>query len=276
MLSHQVPFLTLNNGVKMPQLGLGTWKSENNDAENAVKHALKIGIRLIDTAFYYQNESFVGKAIKESGVPREEIFITTKLWNSDHGYEKALAAFERSRAALDLSYVDLYLIHWPGKDMNSLTETWRAFEKLYNEKKVRAIGLSNFNIDHIDHILSICTVPPMVNQVEIHLLLQQAKLRAYCAEKNIIVTGWRPLGDGKLLSNPTVTMLAEKYHRTPAQVLIRWMLQLGIVVIPKSIKPERINENFGVFDFVLDDSSMTLLNSMDEGKRIGPDPSEFF
>ncbi|CCW70545.1 unnamed protein product [Phytomonas sp. Hart1] len=276
MSCSKVPFLTLNNGVKMPQLGIGTYKSHADEADNAVKHALKIGIRLIDTAYLYENESYIGKAVKESGVPREEIFITTKLWNTYHGYENALAAFERSCIALDLDYIDLYLIHWPGKDMNSLTETWRAFEKLYNDKKVRAIGLSNFNIEHIEHILSICSVSPMVNQIELHVLFQQTKLRKYCKEKNIVITGWRPLGDGKFASNSTIVALAEKYHCTPAQILIRWQLQLGIVVIPKSVKQERITENFCVLDFELDESSITLLNSMDDGQRTGPDPSVYF
>ncbi|AYU81587.1 PGFS1 / prostaglandin f synthase [Leishmania donovani] len=268
--------VTLGNGVQVPQLGIGTWEAKNgNEVVQNIKWAINAGYRHIDTAHYYKNEKGVGQGISECGVPRSDIFVTTKLWNYDHGYESALAAFEQSRQALGVEYVDLYLIHWPGPN-RSYIETWRAFEKLYEMKKVRAIGVSNFEPHHLDDLLANCTVPPMVNQVEMHPHFQQKALRAYCAEKNIAVTAWRPLGKGALLTEPQLVELAEKHKRSAAQVIIRWLIQLGVIAIPKSSHEERIKQNFDVFDFELSPEDMRRLESMDKNSRIGPSPETFF
>ncbi|KAK7199650.1 prostaglandin f synthase [Novymonas esmeraldas] len=268
--------VTLSNGVKVPQLGIGTWEAKDGtEAVQNVKLAVSAGYRHIDTAHYYKNEASIGQGIRECGVPRSEIFVTTKLWNYDHGYDNALAAFERSRQALGVEYVDLYLIHWPGPN-RSYIETWRAFEKLYEEKKVRAIGVSNFEPHHLDDLLANCTVPPMVNQVEMHPHFQQKTLRAYCAEKNIAVTAWRPLGKGALLEAPPLVEIAQRHGKSAAQVIIRWLIQLGVVVIPKSSKEERIKQNFGVFDFELTAEDMQAILAMDKNSRIGGDPETFF
>lgn len=267
----------MQNGVRMPQVGLGVWRAASGEETvNTVTFAVRAGYRHIDTAAYYQNEKSVGEAVKKCGVPRSEIFITTKLWNNDHGYDKALAAFERSRAELDVDYVDLYLIHWPGSDDALRAETWRAMEKLYAEKKVRAIGVSNFEPHHLDSILSTCTISPMVNQVEMNPNMQQSVLRRYCRGKNIAVTAWRPLGLGKFLEEPVIMNIAKRYNRTPAQVIIRWFVQLGVTVIPKSVHEERIKENFDVFDFELDEEAMQAMVSIDKNERMGGDPNTFF
>lgn len=260
----------------MPQLGIGMWGAkETDEVRQNVKWAVAAGYRHIDTAYFYKNESAVGQGIRECGVPREEIFLTTKLWNSDHGYEKTLAAFERSRVALGVNYVDLYLIHWPGMTRSYL-ETWRALEKLYEEKKVRAIGVSNFEQHHLDDLLASCKVAPMVNQVEMHPLFQRLKLREYCKAKNIAVVAWRPLGKGSLLGEPKLIELAKKHSKSPAQVILRWMMQIGVTTIPKSSNEDRIKENFSIFDFELSNADMKEIESIDQDKRIGGDPSTFF
>ncbi|EPY38129.1 prostaglandin f synthase [Angomonas deanei] len=204
------------------------------------------------------------------------MFVTTKVWNCDHGYDKALEAFEKSRAALGVDYVDLYLIHWPGPNKQSYLDTWRALEKLYEEKKVRAIGLSNFNQHHIEDILAVCKVRPMVNQIEINPPFQQPSLRQYCKEQNIAVTGWRPLGKGKYLENPVLVKIAEKHKRTTAQVIIRWFIQSGMIVIPKSVNKDRIASNFDVFNFTLDEEDLKQFESVNENKRSSGDPEVFF
>ncbi|CAG9580007.1 putative prostaglandin f synthase [Leishmania major strain Friedlin] len=267
--------VTLSNGVQVPQLGIGTWEAKDGNEVVNIKWAVNAGYRHVDTAHYYKNEKGVGQGISECGVPRSDIFVTTKLWNYDHGYESALAAFEQSRQALGVEYVDLYLIHWPGPN-RSYIETWRAFEKLYEMKKVRAIGVSNFEPHHLDDLLANCTVPPMVNQVEMHPHFQQKALRAYCAEKNIAVTAWRPLGKGALLTEPQLVELAEKHKRSAAQVIIRWLIQLGVIAIPKSSHEERIKQNFDVFDFELSPEDMRRIESMDRNSRIGSSPETFF
>ncbi|KAG5494530.1 hypothetical protein JIQ42_02148 [Leishmania sp. Namibia] len=268
--------VTLRNGVQVPQLGIGTWEAKNGDEVVLnVKWAISAGYRHIDTAHFYKNEGGVGKGISECGVSRSDIFVTTKLWNYDHGYDNAIAAFEQSRQALGVEYVDLYLIHWPGPN-RSYIETWRAFEKLYEMKKVRAIGVSNFEPHHLDDLLANCSVPPMVNQVEMHPLFQQKALRAYCREKNIAVTAWRPLGKGALLKEPQLMELAEKHKKSPAQVIIRWLIQLGVIAIPKSSHEERIKENFDVFDFELSPEDMGALEAMDVNSRLGFHPDTFF
>jgi diketogulonate reductase-like aldo/keto reductase len=279
MLNVSNAVVTFTNGVRMPQLGLGVWKTPAGTVtENAVKWALQAGYRHIDTALLYMNEQSVGKAIRESGVPREEIFVTTKLWNTDHGYESTLAAFETSRKNLGLDYVDLYLIHWPrsretiAREGKKYLDTWRAFEKLYEEKKVRAIGVSNFKEHHLDDIMGMCTVAPMLNQVELHPLNNQAGLRKYCEQHSIQVEAWSPLGGGQLLSNEALAILAEKYHKSVAQVVLRWGVQHNLAVIPKSIKRERIESNAKVFDFELSATDMAKIDAMNKNHRYGADP----
>ncbi|KAH9600203.1 NADP-dependent oxidoreductase domain [Trypanosoma melophagium] len=266
--------LTLSNGVKMPQLGLGVWQSKvGKETEDAVSWAVKTGYRHIDTAAIYKNEESVGKAIAACNVPREELFITTKLWNVDQGYESTLKAFDDSLKRLGLTHVDLYLIHWPGKD--KYLDTWRAFEKLYEEKKVRAIGLSNFQKNHIEDILKHCKVRPMVNQVELHPLNNQKELREYCKEKDIVVTAWSPLGQGQLLADAKLKSIGQKYSKTPAQVILRWELQHGVVTIPKSVHEERIKENSKIFDFELKPEDMKTIDEMNTNHRFGPHPDTF-
>ncbi|KAL7699918.1 prostaglandin f synthase [Lotmaria passim] len=273
-MASKCPVVTLSNSVQVPQIGIGTWEATDETVQN-IKWAVTAGYRHIDTAHFYKNEASVGEGIRTCGVPRSELFVTTKLWNYDHGYDNALAAFERSRKALGVDYVDLYLIHWPGQS-RSYIETWRAFEKLYAEKKVRAIGVSNFEPHHLEDLLANCTVPPMVNQVEMHPLFQQATVREFCAKHNIAVTGWRPLGKGKLLTEPRLVEVAEKHQKAVSQVIIRWFVQLGVIVIPKSSNEERIKQNFDVFDFELSPEDMKVIESLETNKRIGGDPDTFF
>ncbi|MBO9608346.1 MAG: aldo/keto reductase [Paenibacillaceae bacterium] len=268
--------VTLNNGIAMPWLGLGVWMGKPEDGEHieqAVEAALALGYRSIDTAALYGNESGVGRAIKASGVPREDIFVTTKVWNDDHGYDQTLRAFEASRRKLDLDVVDLYLVHWPisGK----YAETWRALERLYAEGAVRAIGVSNFQVRHLQHILERSDVVPAVNQVEYHPRLTQVPLRTFCEEKGIRLEAWSPLMVGRVLDEPIVRELAATYGKTPAQVVLRWDLQHGVVTIPKSIRPERIAENAGIFDFALSPADMARLDALNRDERCGPDPDQF-
>lgn len=265
---------TLHNGVKMPYLGLGVYKvSEGDEVEFAVKTALKYGYRSIDTAAYYQNERGVGKAIKESGVPREDVFITTKVWNDSHGFENALKAFEESREKLGVDYIDLYLIHWPVK--GKYKETWKALEHLYRDKKVRAIGVSNFHIHHLEDLMADCEIKPMVNQIEFHPKLTQRELLAFCQKHDIQVEAWSPLMRGNYFDEPTLTQLAEKYNKTVAQIILRWDIQQKVVTIPKSVRAERIKENAQIFDFELTEAEMEQIAAMNENLRFGPDPDNF-
>lgn len=258
----------------MPWLGLGVYKSkEGEEVENAVKTALKIGYRSIDTAALYENERGVGKAIRDSGIPREEIFVTTKVWNDRHGYDSTLNAFEESRKKLGLEYIDLYLIHWPVPE--KFKETWRALEKLYRDGLVRAIGVSNFQIHHLEELMESCEVKPAVNQVEFHPLLTQKKLLVFCKEHNIQMEAWAPLMRGGVLDAPIIKKIAEKYGKTPAQVVLRWDLQHGVVTIPKSVREERIKENSDIFDFQLTSEEMGQIDSLNQDKRTGPDPDVF-
>nr|AAA57350.1 reductase [Leishmania major] len=273
--------VTLSNGVKMPQFGLGVWQSPAGEVtENAVNWALCAGYRHIDTAAIYKNEESVGAGLRASGVPREDVFITTKLWNTEQGYESTLAAFEESRQKLGVDYIDLYLIHWPrGKDILSkegkkYLDSWRAFEQLYKEKKVRAIGVSNFHIHHLEDVLAMCTVTPMVNQVELHPLNNQADLRAFCDAKQIKVEAWSPLGQGKLLSNPILSAIGAKYNKTAAQVILRWNIQKNLITIPKSVHRERIEENADIFDFELGAEDVMSIDALNTNSRYGPDPDE--
>lgn len=264
---------TLRNGVQMPWLGLGVWRmSEGKEVINAVKTALKVGYCSIDTAAVYGNESGVGKAIRESGIPREKLFITTKVWNSDQGFDSTLKAFEVSRKKLGLEYIDLYLIHWPVR--GKYKDTWKAMIKLYKEGFVRAIGVSNFHIHHLEDIMSDSELVPMVNQVEFHPLLTQVELRKFCKSNEIQFEAWSPLMQGRL-DNPLLVELGKKYGKTPAQIVLRWDLQHGVVTIPKSAHENRIIENANVFDFELSQQDMEKIDSMNENRRFGPDPDNF-
>ncbi|MFB1043328.1 aldo/keto reductase [Streptomyces chrestomyceticus] len=269
----KVPHITLNNGVAMPQLGYGVWQVPDDEAATAVGSALEAGYRSIDTAAIYGNEEGTGKALAASGIARDELFVTTKLWNDEQGYDSTLRAFDTSLGKLGLEYVDLYLIHWPMPAKDTYVDTYRAFEKIYEEGRAKAIGVSNFQPAHLERLMGETSVVPTVNQVELHPQLQQSELRAFHARHNIATEAWSPLGQGKdLLTNTTVTGLAEKYGRTPAQIVLRWHLQVGNVVIPKSVTPSRIKENIDVFGFELDDADMSALAALDSGTRLGPDP----
>ncbi|MGN7305207.1 glyoxal/methylglyoxal reductase [Bacillus subtilis] len=263
----------LHNGVEMPWFGLGVFKVENgNEATESVKAAIKNGYRSIDTAAIYKNEEGVGIGIKESGVAREELFITSKVWNEDQGYETTLAAFEKSLERLQLDYLDLYLIHWPGKD--KYKDTWRALEKLYKDGKIRAIGVSNFQVHHLEELLKDAEIKPMVNQVEFHPRLTQKELRDYCKAQGIQLEAWSPLMQGQLLDNEVLTQIAEKHNKSVAQVILRWDLQHEVVTIPKSIKEHRIIENADIFDFKLSQEDMDKIDALNKDERVGPNPDE--
>ncbi|MEU9793111.1 aldo/keto reductase [Streptomyces sparsogenes] len=272
----KVPFITLNNGVRMPQLGFGVWQVPDDEAADAVSTALESGYRSIDTAAIYGNEEGTGRAIAASGLPRDELFVTTKLWNSDHGYDSALRAFDTSLSKLGLEYVDLYLIHWPLPEVDKYVDTWKAFEKIYAEGRAKAIGLSNFHPAHIQRLLSETEIAPVIDQIELHPHLQQAELRAFNARHNIATEAWSPLGQGKgLLEDARLAAIADKHGKSPAQVVLRWHLDLGNVVIPKSVTPSRIKENIDVFDFELDADDLATIDGLDSGNRLGPDPETF-
>jgi diketogulonate reductase-like aldo/keto reductase len=258
----------------MPQLGLGVWRAADGDeVEQAVAAALKAGYRLIDTAAVYQNEAGVGKAIKESGIPREEIFVTTKLWNSDQAAGNIQGGFETSLQKLGLDYVDLYLIHWPMPAIGKYAEAWLQFEKLLESGKTRAIGVSNFQIEHLEELKRHSSVVPAVNQIELHPYFPQTELRKYAKENGIRIESWSPIGHGEGLLNEAVLRdIGDKYSKTPAQVVIRWHLQNGLIVIPKSVHAERIRENCDVFDFELSAQDMQAIDGMENGQRRGPDP----
>jgi methylglyoxal/glyoxal reductase len=264
----------LHNGVKMPWLGLGVYKVKNGDEViNAVKTALEAGYRHVDTAAFYDNEEGVGQAIKESGVPREQVFITTKVWNSDQGYETTLKAFEASLKKLGMDYIDLYLVHWPVR--GKYKETYKALEKLYKDGFVRAIGVSNFQIHHLEDLMAECEIKPMVNQVEYHPRLTQKELHAFCKQHHIQLEAWAPLMRGGLFDEPTLLEISKKYGKSPAQVILRWDLQNEVVTIPKSVTPQRIKENADIFDFELTAEEMEKIDALNMNKRIGPDPDNF-
>ncbi|MBT2508038.1 aldo/keto reductase [Streptomyces sp. ISL-98] len=260
----------------MPQLGFGVWQVPDDEAANAVGTAIQAGYRSIDTAAIYENETGTGKAIAASGVPRDELFVTTKLWNSEHGYDSTLRAFDDSLAKLGVDYVDLYLIHWPVPSKGAYVDTYKAFEKIYADGRAKAIGVSNFLPEHLERLIGETSVVPAVNQIELHPHLQQAESRAFHAQHGIATEAWSPLGQGKgLLEVPTVVAIAQKHGKTPAQVVLRWHLQVGNVVIPKSVTPSRIAENIDIFDFELDADDLAAFAALDEGKRLGPDPATF-
>ncbi|MEU4190358.1 aldo/keto reductase [Kribbella sp. NPDC026611] len=267
-----VPSLTLDNGVEIPQLGLGVWQVPDEIAADVVTTAFEAGYRHIDTAAAYGNEPGVGRAIAAAGIPRDELFITTKLQNDDQGFESTLKAFDASVQRLGLEYVDLYLIHWQCLKKDKYVETWKAFEQLYADKRIRAIGVSNFHEPALRRIFEETTIRPAVNQIELHPALPQDELRAFNAENDIVTESWSPLASGELLENAALKTLGEKHGKTPAQVMIRWHLQLGNVVIPKSKTASRIRENIEVFDFRLDNDDMAAIADLETGVRTGGDP----
>jgi 2,5-diketo-D-gluconate reductase A len=273
------PLVTLNDGNSMPEVGLGVWQTPPEDTERAVATALEAGYRHVDTAAGYFNEREVGKAVTASGLPREDVFVTTKLRNADQGYDSTLAAFDTSMKRLGFSgsaeYLDLYLIHWPMPAKNLFVDTFKAFAHLRDQGRIRSIGVSNFEPEHLRILVDSTGIVPAVNQIELHPLLQQRELREVHAQLGIATEAWSPLGQGSLLSNPTVTAVADAHGKTPAQVLIRWHIQLRNIVIPKSVTPERIVSNFDVFDFELTEQDMASVSSLGDGTRLGPDPRTF-
>jgi 2,5-diketo-D-gluconate reductase A len=271
----RVPNVTLRPEVEIPQLGYGVFQVPSKETEEVVARALQVGYRHIDTAAAYKNEGPVGLAIHASGIPREEIFVTTKCFNDDHGKDKAKKAFKASLERLELEHIDLYLIHWPVPAHDLYVETWQAFVELQAEGLVRAIGVSNFQPEHLERIVAETGVVPAINQVELHPYFQQVGLRREHDELGIVTEAWSPLGQGLELEDSEIVAIAQAHGKTPAQAIIRWHLQLGNVVIPKSVTPERIQENFDVFDFELSADEMEAIRELDAGRRIGPDPDTF-
>ncbi|MBB2911386.1 diketogulonate reductase-like aldo/keto reductase [Streptosporangium becharense] len=266
---------TLNNGVSIPQLGFGVFQVPPEETVQVVTTALEAGYRSIDTAKIYGNEREVGQALAASGLPREEVFVTTKVWNSDQGYDSTLAAFDESMEKLGLERLDLYLIHWPAPGRDLYADTWKALEKLLADGRVRAIGVSNFQPAHLTRLIEEGGVVPAVNQIELHPNLQQAELREFHARHGIVTEAWSPLAKGDVLDDPVLVSLAERYGKTPAQVVLRWHLDLGNVVIPKSATPSRIRENLDVFDFSLTEDDLKAVAALDTGTRTGPHPDTF-
>ncbi|TGB43422.1 aldo/keto reductase [Mycolicibacterium peregrinum] len=269
------PRVTLNDGNSVPQVGLGVWQTPAEETVRAVSAALQAGYRHIDTAAAYRNEAETGRGLVDSGVPREDVFLVTKLWNSDQGYDSTLAAFDASLERLGVDYLDLYLIHWPVPANNAYVDTFKAFSHLRDQGRIRSIGVSNFAPEHLNVLIDATGIVPAVNQVELHPLLPQHELREIHARLGIATEAWSPLGQGSLLTDPVITGIAERHGKTPAQVLIRWHIHLGNIVIPKSVNPERIVSNFDVFDFDLDESDMSAIASLETDTRLGPDPRTF-
>ncbi|MFD1697181.1 aldo/keto reductase [Roseibium aestuarii] len=267
------PRIPLADGTSIPQVGLGVYQTENDKAPAVIRAALEAGYRQIDTAAIYGNEQGVGEGIRSSGVPRDQIYLTTKLWNSEQGYDSTLKAFDASLKKLGTDHVDLYLIHWPAPKKDLFVDTWKAFIRLQKEGRITSIGVSNFMPEHIDRLVAETGVKPVINQIELHPTFQQAALRAYHQANGIVTQSWSPLGQGTLMDNPVVTSIASKHGKTPAQILIRWHVNMELVTIPKSANPERIKANFDVFDFSLDTDDMAALAKLDGAdNRLGPDP----
>ncbi|SDM77834.1 aldo/keto reductase [Sediminibacillus halophilus] len=264
----------LHNGVEIPSVGLGVYKVEEGEqVYESVKSALEIGYRHIDTASFYQNEEGVGRAVKDSGIPREEIFITTKVWNNEQGFTETLEAFNRSLTKLGTDYIDLYLIHWPVP--NKYKDTWRALEKVYRDGQARAIGVSNFLTHHLDDLLRDAEIKPMINQIEHHPKLAQIETRKFCRDQGIIVEAWSPIGKGTYLDEPLLCELAETYGKTAAQIILRWHYQNGTVIIPKSTRASRQRENAAIFDFELSGTDMERIDGLDQDYRLGAHPDHF-
>jgi len=277
MINHLQDTITLNNGLQMPGMGLGVFQVENDATAEMVKNAIEVGYRSIDTAAIYGNEAGVGEGIRQAlastGLQRGDLFITSKVWNDGLSYEETITAYEESLEKLGLDYLDLYLIHWPGK--NKFEEAWRALEDLYEQGKIKAIGVCNFHVSHLQDLLKIAHITPVINQVEFHPRLQQAELRSFCEEHNIQMEAWAPLMQGGLLNHETISTIAEKYGKTNAQVILRWDIQNGIITIPKSVRKERMIQNADIFDFTLSDEEIAIINAMNLEQRVGPNPDDF-
>jgi 2,5-diketo-D-gluconate reductase A len=271
----QSPVLTLHDGVEIPQLGFGVFQIPPEETQERVEEALAVGYRHVDTAAAYRNEAGVGAAIAAGGLRREEVFVTTKLWNSEQGYDSTLRAFDKSLERLGTGHVDLYLIHWPLPSRDLYLDTWRAFERIAEEGGARSIGVSNFRVEDLERLEREAERQPTVNQIELHPHLQQAELRAWHADHGVATEAWSPLAQGDLLEDGTIATVAAHHDRSPAQTILRWHLQIGNVVIPKSARPERIRENFEVFDFSLSEDDVAAIERLDTGGRTGPDPSTF-
>ncbi|MGH3558427.1 MAG: aldo/keto reductase [Mycobacterium sp.] len=269
------PLVTLNDGSSIPAVGFGVFQIPPADTEQAVGAALRAGYRHVDTAAMYGNERETGRAVADSGVPRDELYLVTKLWNADQGYDSTLAAFDASMDRLGVDCLDLYLIHWPTPQLNKFVDTFKAFAHLRDQGRIRSIGVSNFEPEHLKVLIDATGIVPVVNQVELHPRLPQTALREVHAQLGIATEAWGPLGQGSLLTHPTITAVADGCGRTPAQVLIRWHIQLGNIVIPKSVNPTRIASNFDVFDFELSSNEMSSISSLDDGNRLGPNPRTF-
>lgn len=268
-------YIVLNNGVRAPQLGYGVWKIPNEEAAEAVSQAFETGYRLIDTAKIYRNEVGVGEALAKSNLSRDEIFLTTKLWNGDQGYESTLQAMDESLEKLGLDYVDLYLIHWPTPQYDTYVDSYKAMEKLYKDGRTKAIGVCNFDVEHLQRIIDECEIVPAVNQVECHPYLQQKELKEFCKKHGIYLEAYSPLMNGtKVLEDPVIKEIAEQYGKTPAQVILRWHLQTDVMVIPKTVTPSRMKENLDVFDFELTDADMDKIADLDRNERHNAVPSE--
>jgi 2,5-diketo-D-gluconate reductase A len=275
MSSSLSPSVPLNDGNSIPTLGFGVFKVPPADTEQAVSTALQAGYRHIDTAAMYGNERETGRAVAASGVPRDELYLVTKLWNSEQGYDSTLAAFDASMERLGIDYLNLYLVHWPMPKANKFVDTFKAFAHLRDQGRIRSIGVSNFEPEHLAVLVDATGIVPAVNQVELHPRLPQNEVREVHARLGIATEAWGPLGQGSLLTDAAVTAVAEDVRRTPAQVLIRWHIQLGNIVIPKSVNPQRIASNFDVFDFELSEKDMATISALDDGNRLGPDPRTF-
>ncbi|WP_067886515.1 aldo/keto reductase [Nocardia vaccinii] len=270
-----VPSIVLNDGSVIPRLGFGVFQVPPEEAASAVTTALEAGYRSIDTAAVYANEAGVGEAVRKSGLDRDEVYVTSKLWNSEQGYDSTLRAFDTTMAELDMDYLDLYLIHWPVPAADRYVDAFRAMQEIKSQGRVGSIGVSNFTREHLERLIGETGEIPVLNQVELHPSLAQPELRAFHAEHGISTEAWAPLGQGSELKDPTIASIAAEVGRTPAQVIIRWHLQLGNVVIPKSVTPSRIAENFDVFSFELSFEQMQLISALDTGSRLGPDPDDF-
>ncbi|HYI55632.1 MAG TPA: aldo/keto reductase [Microlunatus sp.] len=274
-MASAVPDIALNNGVSIPQLGFGVFQIPPEQTEDATALALQVGYRHIDTAEMYRNEAGVGAAVRASGIDRSEIFVTSKLNNGAHAYDDALAAFQETLRTLDIGYVDLFLVHWPLPTVTDFVETWKAMEEIYAGGKARAVGVSNFQTHHLNRLAAECTVVPAANQIEVHPYLTNETVRTYGAEHGIATEAWSPIAQGGVLEDPTIVTIAERLDRTPAQVTLRWHLQRGDIVFPKSVTESRVRENFALFDFELTDADLAAISALNRDERTGPDPDAF-
>ncbi len=274
-MASAVPDITLNNAVSIPQLGFGVFQIPPDQTKDATALALQVGYRHIDTAEMYRNEAGVGEAVRASGIDRSEIFVTSKLNNGAHAYDDALAAFAETLNTLDIGYVDLFLVHWPLPTVTDFVETWKAMEEIYASGRARAVGVSNFQTHHLNRLAAECTVVPAVNQIEVHPYLTNETVRAYGADHGIATEAWSPIAQGGVLDDPTIVTIAERVDRTPAQVTLRWHVQRGDIVFPKSVTESRVRENFALFDFELTDADIAAISALNKDERTGPDPDVF-